>query len=43
MKQIQYLLLLAMMVALAACHSNEANYKAAYDKAREKKNRGHRR
>ena len=37
MKQIQYLLLLAMMVALAACHSNEANYQAAYDKAREKK------
>ncbi|MBR1551858.1 MAG: SPOR domain-containing protein [Muribaculaceae bacterium] len=33
-----YLLTIALLaVLLSACHSNEANYKAAYDKAREKK------
>lgn len=32
----RYTLLLAVALTLAACHSNEANYKAAYDKAMER-------
>lgn len=37
MKKIAYFMLLAMLAVVAtSCHSNEKNYKAAYDKAMEK-------
>ncbi len=31
-----YGIMLVMAIALASCHSNEANYRAAYEKARER-------
>ncbi len=34
------LLAVALTAAMASCHSNEANYKAAYDKAMEKRREG---
>lgn len=34
------LVMLGLVMALASCHSNEANYKAAYDKAMEKRRDG---
>lgn len=38
MKRYSHLLTIALLAILfSACHSNEANYKAAYDKARAKK------
>ncbi len=35
-----FILLLAMGLSMTSCHSNEANYKAAYDKAMEKRRNG---
>ncbi len=40
MKPYYYILLIAVAVLLAACHTNEANYKASYDKAVNKSRTG---
>ena len=40
MKHYTLLTLMAALLALTGCHSNEANYKAAYDKAMQKHQEG---